>query len=1065
MKTFSGYSLKNERSLVLFITDLCSPGLRLGLPLLLLINTVVMGQSKLGPFDQEIGRTNPFNPPIFFPSGPAPVLADIDRDGDKDLIVGTATSDSGYALRYYENEGSATAPLYVERLSWANPFYYLVFESSSLITIRPSFGDFDKDGDLDLVVGSQQQGLRYYKNVTNWSVENPVIDYDKQTVSWNSATAVGNPFIGINFFYSAPFVVDIDQDNDDDLVLGTLADAGDGNFTIHLYTNDGTGIFSHLHLTGVNPGGVRVSPSVVDFDYDNDLDIITGDQDGVLRYFQNAGNNTFAEVAGWSTFTSFNLGTYIVPAFADLTNDGLLEAVIGSIPSSGPQTIAYLLNKGANTFERKTGIYDPFGGVWIYYDATPYFADVDGDGDDDVLFDNRRDDIIYMKNNNGSFDYAPAEENPFTSIVTANEFSISYVDLNNDGRKDIVGGSAVGVQYFQAGDGTFTSIPVADGPFKDITTFDAPKTDFADIDADGDLDLFLSDAVDATRARCRMRYFKNTGTPQAPVFTEQTGADNLLASIQEEYELRPRLVDVDHDGDLDALIAEGGDVHAEITDSNEFLFFENTGTTTTPIFVYKGDLIPQFDNGEYFAPSFTDIDHDGDLDVFEGDNSGRVWFYRNNNTSPVTTINTTPLSTNLSSGSLLVDNTISITDADNDAISEVVVTISNFSANDTLTYTTPVVDPQPAITYAFSDAEGKLTIKGKASVAFYQELLRSLTYHFDESGSSSGRTKSVITKNISVRVSDADFTTPVAATRSLSISAAANSAPVIAAATLTIKSGANGTIDLSSLISDVDNNLDINTLSVVAPASSAASTTISTINLNIDYTGKSFSGSEEVTVRVCDDLGLCADGIITVNVINTAPVFANTSASISSGATTSIELTTLLSDAENNIVLTTLQVSSPLPSGAKSSITDTQLIIDYTDITFSGNESLQIQVCDIANACATSTITIEVLNTPGPIVVYNAVAPKGSSELNRYLHVSNLPENNSVRIFNRWGDEVFHINGYSNESSSRRFEGFNKNGNALPSGTYFYKIEYQKTSPANGSKQSDVLTGYLSLQQ
>jgi hypothetical protein len=1067
MKKFFGYSLKNEHSMILYLLHHYYKTLRLALPLSILFTTTLLAQSNLGPFEQEIGRTNPFNPPIAFPSIPAPVLADIDRDGDKDLVVGTLTSDSGYGIRYYENEGTATTPLYVERLYWDNPFYYVVFESPAITNIRPAFGDFDQDGDLDLVAGCTQQGLRYYKNVTNWLAENPVIDYDKQTTAWNFATGAGNPFTGINFFYSAPSVADIDHDNDDDLILGTLADAADGNYTIHLYTNDGTGIFSHSHITGVNPAGTRISPSVVDFDYDSDADIITGDQAGLLRYFENDGNSTFAEVANWQVFTSFNLGTYTIPAFADLTNDGLLEAVIGSSPASSPQTIAYFLNKGANTFERKTGIYDPFGGVWIYYDATPYFADVDGDGDDDVLFDNRKDDIIYMKNNNGLFDYAPAEENPFAAITTANEFCISYVDLNNDGDKDIVGGSAVGVQYFQGGNGTFTSIAVASGPFKDISTFDSPKTDFADIDADGDLDLFLSDAVDATRVRYRMRFFKNTGSANAPLFVEQTGTDNLLSTVQEEYELYPRLVDIDHDGDLDALIGEGGDVHAEITDSNEFLFFENTGTPATPVFVYRGDLIPQFDNGEFFSPSFTDIDHDGDLDIFEGDNLGKIWFYRNNNASPVTGINTTLLTTSASSGSLLVDNSLSVTDTDNDLISHVVISIGNFNNNDSLTFTIPQVDPLPSIVYVFSDVNGELTISGKATAAFYQELLRSLNYHFNESASNpSGRTASA-TKNISITVYDEDHTTPVVAVRTIAIAAAPNTAPEVADTALNINAGSTGTIDLQTIISDADNNLDINTLSVVTPAVEAVSTIISATSLNIEYSGLPFTGSDAVTIRVCDDQGLCSDGIITINVTNTAPLFVNTSRSISAGANTSIDLVSLVSDEENNVLLSTLQITGPLASGASSIITDGQLLIDYAGVNFTGNETLQVQVCDIAEACATSTITLDVTGEPSDaaIIVYNAVAPKGSSELNRYLHIANLPENNRVTIFNRWGDEVYQVNGYSNESSSRRFEGFNKHGNALPSGTYFYKIEYQKSSPSNGGKQSDVLTGYLSLQQ
>ena len=68
-----------------------------------------------------------------------------------------------------------------------------------------------------------------------------------------------------------------------------------------------------------------------------------------------------------------------------------------------------------------------------------------------------------------------------------------------------------------------------------------------------------------------------------------------------------------------------------------------------------------------------------------------------------------------------------------------------------------------------------------------------------------------------------------------------------------------------------------------------------------------------------------------------------------------------------------------------------------------------------------------------------------------------LPETkeNTVSVFNRWGDEVFTTTNYNN--SGRVFKGLNKNGDELPTGTYFYKIEF-----ASGRKSQ---TGYLSLKR
>ncbi len=1060
MKTTTESSLKNEPAVNCFFFQT----LRIAIPLFLILVTRPGAQAQLGPYEQDFTRSNPFHPPLQFPSTPGPVLADLDRDGDQDLIVGATTSGaSGYGVHYYENEGTATQPIFAERYSWDNPFYYVVYDPlATLSAIRPSFGDFDKDGDLDMVVGHMNQGLRYYKNVTDWTATNPVLEFEKQTTAWDFASGNGNPFLGIDYFYSVPRIADFDGDNDDDLILGTLADGGDGNYTVHLFINDGAAAFTHSHLTGVNATGTRVSPAVVDFDKDSDLDIITGDQDGVVRFFENNGSNSFTESVNWPVFDSYNLGTYVVPAFADLNNDGLAEAIMGSLPTSGIQSIMYLENKGSNVYEKRAGIHDPFGGLYISPDVTPFFSDIDQDGDEDVLLSNRNDDIFYLKNNNGTFDYAPAEENIFSGIVTANKFSLSYVDLNGDGLRDIVGGSSIGVQYFQFNGTTFTSIPVASGPFRDITIFNYPKTDFADIDNDGDPDLFLSDATDATDSYFHVRYFENTGSATEPQFTERTGTANLLNGIQEEYELYPRLADIDHDGDLDALIGEGGDVHAEVNDSNEFLFYENTGTASTPQFVYRGDLIPQFDNAAYFSPAFHDIDNDGDLDIIEGDGAGLLSLYRNNNDIPVVSMNTTPLTTDFSSGSVLVDQEISLTDADNDMVSLVTVSIDNFGSNDSFSFTTPVVDPQPVITSDYSESEGILKISGKATLAFYQELLGSLTYHFNESGFSGGR-KMALDKIITIQVFDADFTTPVAATRTISISTGPNSAPVFNDSQAQVNAGGTGSLDLAPLITDAENNVDLTTLAIVTPADQGT-ISISGTQLSFDYTGVVYKGVEVVTVQVCDEGGFCAPASITINVLNTPPVFASSSVNIISHQASTVDLMDLVTDGESNIDVNTLTITLNPASEPETGINSAgELVLDYSNSDFTGTESMTLQVCDFGGDCAQSVITINVL-TDLEVVVFNAVAPRGSSELNRYLHIENLPEDNRVSIFNRWGDLVYKTSGYSNEVTARRFEGNSDRGNALPSGTYFYKIEYEVTR-VNGATESKVLTGYLSLQQ
>jgi len=87
--------------------------------------------------------------------------------------------------------------------------------------------------------------------------------------------------------------------------------------------------------------------------------------------------------------------------------------------------------------------------------------------------------------------------------------------------------------------------------------------------------------------------------------------------------------------------------------------------------------------------------------------------------------------------------------------------------------------------------------------------------------------------------------------------------------------------------------------------------------------------------------------------------------------------------------------------------------------------------------------------TGAQVTVYNAVSPNNDLK-NEYLRVDNIGlGENTVRIYNRWGDLVFETTNYNNDD--RAFRGKDNNGNELPSGTYFYRIEFKSDrKPATG---------------
>ncbi|QLE45103.1 hypothetical protein FD723_32675 (plasmid) [Nostoc sp. C052] len=282
-------------------------------------------------FIELTDSNNPFNSiNVIFHS--APTLADIDGDGDNDLIVGAADG----TLNYYKNTGTATNPVYTEQNGTANPFNSInvIFYSA------PTLADIDGDGDLDVVVGEFNGTLKYYKNTG--TATTPV--YVEQT-------GTANPFNSISVgSRSAPTFADIDGDGDLDVVVG------ESNGTLKYYKNTGTAatpVYVEQTDTAnpfndINVGNINVifysAPTFADIDGDGDLDVIVGESNGTLKYYKNTGTATtpvYVEQTGTANpFNDINVGSYSAPTFADIDGDGDLDLIVGE--SSG--TLKYFYN-------------------------------------------------------------------------------------------------------------------------------------------------------------------------------------------------------------------------------------------------------------------------------------------------------------------------------------------------------------------------------------------------------------------------------------------------------------------------------------------------------------------------------------------------------------------------------------------------------------------------------------------------------------------------------------------------------------------------------------------------
>ncbi|MGB7443870.1 MAG: calcium-binding protein [Coleofasciculaceae cyanobacterium] len=140
---------------------------------------------------------------------------------------------------------------------------------------------------------------------------------------------------------------------------------------------------------------------------------------------------------------------------------------------------------------------------------------------------------------------------------------------------------------------------------------------FVDIDLDGDLDAFIGEN------NGQINFFENTGTLNEAIFLQRSGEDNPFDGVDVGGDSSPAFVDIDGDGDLDAFLGE---------DDGNVNFFENTGTLNEAIFSERTEEDNPFDGvdvGSDSTPTFVDIDGDGDLDVFIGEDDGDINFFEN----------------------------------------------------------------------------------------------------------------------------------------------------------------------------------------------------------------------------------------------------------------------------------------------------------------------------------------------------------------------------------------------------------------------------------------------------
>jgi hypothetical protein len=484
--------------------------------------------------------------------------ADFNRDGRMDLAVCSWYSNSRLTILLGDGEGGFAPPVY----------YTLPMGALDL-----EVGDFDRDGDLDLVVSHagqfwEGQSFSLFRNNGSGAfVEQRYFLSEAGPTGLAAGDFDGDGWLDVAFAHDAYIV---------------------SNNKVTVVFNDRGGGFGAEQVYTIASGTYKLAAG--DVDRDGDVDLVVAHETDRISVMRNSAGR-FDDTTTYPSIDTSYFCLYPAATLADVDNDGDLDILYSSFGTGGNLTGALALyrNDGAGRFASPERV---ALGAQINGAIDIAVADLTGDGWPDIAATTETTHKWALVASDGRGGFTAARQ------LRAGEapIAVELADLDGDGRLDVIvvaRDSLEACVYLNPGGGQFVQPPVIDMVDQSLAPVSYSNLAWGDIDGDGDVDLAVG--------------FSANFLDQFGISVRRNNGDGTFAEPQiyarSVFPVRLHLLDMNNDGRPDLLLAPEGWPPI-------FVVKLNNGDGT-----FGREIVGPRGYDDISAIGAWDFDNDGDLDV------------------------------------------------------------------------------------------------------------------------------------------------------------------------------------------------------------------------------------------------------------------------------------------------------------------------------------------------------------------------------------------------------------------------------------------------------------------